>query len=165
MKQQKPISDQLLMFPEKGNVETVTQEVEDAPFDADKDRPKETTTKPGDLWQIGKHRLLCGNSADYSDFQKLMAGEKVQLVHTDPPYNVCVQPQSKEKDTAKSRKLEGDFISKQQFTQLLYMWFTHISRALEPGMSFYILGGYSNIANFITNFRASGIFFAQTILG
>ena len=166
MKQQKPIPDQLLMFPEKGNIETNTQLVskECQYTDVEKSRPRETVTKLGDLWQIGKHRLLCGNSADYDDFQKLMAGEKVQVVHTDPPYNVCVQPQSKDKGSAKSRKLEGDFISDAKFGQLLYMWFTHIRYALEPGRAFYIWGGYSNFFNYPTNIKSVGLFFHQVIV-
>ena len=56
--------------------------------------PDEPTTKPGDLWVLGEHRLLCGDSASAADVDRLMDGHTVQLVNTDPPYNVKVEPRS-----------------------------------------------------------------------
>src|SRR5215831_6545032 len=48
-------------------------------------------TRAGDLWRIGNHRLLCADAADPGSFQRLMAGEKAQMVFTDPPYNVPIE--------------------------------------------------------------------------
>ncbi|MCA9282251.1 MAG: ParB N-terminal domain-containing protein [Phycisphaeraceae bacterium] len=56
--------------------------------------PDEATTKPGDLWVLGDHRLLCGDSSSEADVDRLLEGGKVQLVNTDPPYNVKVEPRS-----------------------------------------------------------------------
>lgn len=56
--------------------------------------PDEATTRPGDLWILGAHRLLCGDSSKAEDVDRLLAGEKIQLVNTDPPYNVKVEPRS-----------------------------------------------------------------------
>ena len=56
--------------------------------------PDEPVTKRGDVWQLGEHRLMCGDSASTSDVDVLLAGNKVQLIHTDPPYNVSVEPRS-----------------------------------------------------------------------
>ena len=56
--------------------------------------PDEPITKRGDVWQLGEHRLMCGDSASTNDVDTLLAGNKVQLVHTDPPYNVSVEPRS-----------------------------------------------------------------------
>jgi hypothetical protein len=50
--------------------------------------PDEATTKPGDLWQLGRHRLLCGDSSKPEDVDRLLAGARIHLVNTDPPYNV-----------------------------------------------------------------------------
>jgi DNA modification methylase len=56
--------------------------------------PDEATTRPGDLWILGDHRLLCGDSAKPADVDRLLDGASVQLVNTDPPYNVKVEPRS-----------------------------------------------------------------------
>ena len=54
----------------------------------------EAITKPGDLWILGNHRLLCGDSSKAEDVDHLLAGAPVHLVNTDPPYNVKVEPRS-----------------------------------------------------------------------
>jgi len=56
--------------------------------------PDEATTKPGDLWILGNHRLLCGDSSKAEDVDRLLAGAPIHLVNTDPPYNVKVEPRS-----------------------------------------------------------------------
>jgi DNA modification methylase len=56
--------------------------------------PAEATTKPGDLWILGDHRLLCGDSAKPEDLDRLLGGAQIHLVNTDPPYNVKVEPRS-----------------------------------------------------------------------
>lgn len=61
--------------------ELVNQEVPDA-------EQVETRCKPGDIWQLGKHRLLCGDATVITDIEKLMDGKKADMVFTDPPYNV-----------------------------------------------------------------------------
>ncbi len=58
------------------------------------DPPDEATTKPGDLWVLGEHRLLCGDSSKPEDVDRLLDGQPVHLVNTDPPYNVRVEPRS-----------------------------------------------------------------------
>ncbi|MCC6228463.1 MAG: ParB N-terminal domain-containing protein [Phycisphaerales bacterium] len=56
--------------------------------------PDAATTKPGDLWVLGQHRLLCGDSAKVEDVDRLLDGAVIHLVNTDPPYNVKVEPRS-----------------------------------------------------------------------
>lgn len=56
--------------------------------------PDEAITQPGDLWILGNHRLLCGDSAKAEDVDRLLDGSEVNLVNTDPPYNVKVEPRS-----------------------------------------------------------------------
>ncbi len=57
-------------------------------------QPDEATTQPGDLWVLGNHRLLCGDSSSPEDLDRLLDGEVIHLVNTDPPYNVKVEPRS-----------------------------------------------------------------------
>lgn len=56
--------------------------------------PDEATTQPGDLWVLGNHRLLCGDSSNPEDLDRLLEGQPIHLVNTDPPYNVKVEPRS-----------------------------------------------------------------------
>jgi DNA modification methylase len=56
--------------------------------------PDEATTQPGDLWLLGEHRLLCGDSGNIDDVDRLLDGASIHLVNTDPPYNVKVEPRS-----------------------------------------------------------------------
>ena len=56
--------------------------------------PDEPITQPGDLWILGDHRLLCGDSSKAEDLDRLLAGASIHLVNTDPPYNVKVEPRS-----------------------------------------------------------------------
>jgi DNA modification methylase len=62
--------------------------------DAVPEPPDEPVTRPGDLWLLGKHRLLCGDGGKSADVDCLLDGAAIHLVHTDPPYNVRVEPRS-----------------------------------------------------------------------
>ncbi|HUW35555.1 MAG TPA: site-specific DNA-methyltransferase [Planctomycetota bacterium] len=56
--------------------------------------PDEAITRRGDIWVLGSHRLMCGDSASAEDLDRLLAGKSIDLVNTDPPYNVAVEPRS-----------------------------------------------------------------------
>ena len=56
--------------------------------------PDEPVTQPGDLWALGEHRLVCGDAGKTEDVDRLLAGARVHVVNTDPPYNVRVEPRS-----------------------------------------------------------------------
>ena len=62
--------------------------------DAVPEPPDEAVTKRGDLWILGEHRLLCGDSASVDDLDRLLDGAVIDLVNMDPPYNVRVEPRS-----------------------------------------------------------------------
>jgi ParB-like chromosome segregation protein Spo0J len=67
--------------------------------------PDEAITQPGDLWILGEHRLLCGDSANAADVDCLLDGAEVHLVNTDPPYNVKVEPRSAGTDIASTTEI------------------------------------------------------------
>ena len=76
--------------------------------DAVPDLPEEPTTKLGDLWILGDHRLLCGDSTSIDAVDKLMDGNKADMVFTDPPYNVAFNGRSGKFDVIKNDKLSDD---------------------------------------------------------
>jgi len=69
--------------------------------------PDQAQTQPGDLWLLGRHRLLCGDSGKAEDVDRLLDGAAVHLVHTDPPYNVRVEPRSNNAIAAGLCSFEG----------------------------------------------------------
>lgn len=87
----------LLLQPEQ--VEGQTEE------DAVPDVPDDPKTKIGDVWLLGRHRLMCGDSTSIDAVDKLMAGEKADMVFTDPPYNVAFNGRSGKHDVIKNDNL------------------------------------------------------------
>lgn len=80
----------------------------------------ETRCKPGDLWTLGSHRLLCGDSTNVQHVERLMGGEKADLVHTDPPYNVDYSNQDRPKAGKRDLgRIENDKMGDQEFLQFL----------------------------------------------
>ncbi len=86
----------LLGFDEDELAELLDPGVMDGLTDPDEipEPPDEATTQPGDLWVLGDHRLLCGDSSKAEDVDRLLGGASIHLVNTDPPYNVKVEPRS-----------------------------------------------------------------------
>ena len=86
----------LLGFDEYELVKLLNPGVKEGLCDPDEvpEPPDEPITRPGDLWILGEHRLLCGDAGRQEDVDRLLDGASVHLVNTDPPYNVKVEPRS-----------------------------------------------------------------------
>ena len=95
--------------------------------------PKEPKTKLGDIWKLGKHKLICGDSTILDNYEKLFKENKADLLMTDPPYNVDYEGKTKEKLTIKNdSKTDDDFL------QFLIDAFNNCAINLKLGCSFYI---------------------------
>lgn len=99
-----------------------------------------TITQPGDLWILGDHRLLCGDSTDISAMERLLGGAQADLWITDPPYNVNYEGGT-------GLKIENDNMADADFRQFLVDAYTAANAVLRPGAAFYIwhadLEGYN----------------------
>ena len=101
--------------------------------DAVPDTPEEPISKLGDIWQLGKHRLLCGDSTIEKNINDLFGEQKADLYLTDPPYNVDYVGKTKD-----ALKIQNDKQSDEEFTAFLTKAFTHAANILKLGASFYI---------------------------
>jgi DNA modification methylase len=82
--------------------------------DAVPDVPEEPKTKPGDIYQLGRHRLMCGDSTSIDAVEKLMDGNQVDLIFTDPPYNVAFNGRS-----GKHEVIKNDNLSEPEFENFI----------------------------------------------
>ena len=102
---------------------------EDDEFDADTELEKEAFVKKGDIWHLGRHKLMCGDSTT-SDVQVLMEGKYADLCVTDAPYNVDYEGGS-------GMKIQNDNMSGEEFYKFLDKAFKNINLCLKPGACFY----------------------------
>lgn len=117
-------------------------EVEEDDFDAEKDHI-ETRCKRGDIWQLGEHRLMCGDSVELEDVKKLMGGAEADLWLTDPPYNVNYEGGSKKREAiANDNRTDSDF------RNFLVNAYKAADSVLKDGGVFYIWHADSEGLNF-----------------
>lgn len=109
------------------------------------DLPHKPTTKPGDTWQLGRHRVYCGDATTLTDVERLMNGKQADMVFTDPPYNVDCEGATKEK-----LKIQNDKMSNDKFYQFLYDSFLNMLAVTVEGGGIYICHADSEGINFRT---------------
>lgn len=124
-----------LLEPEQ--VEGLTDE------DAVPDAPEEPKTKLGDIYQLGNHRLMCGDSTSIADIETLCGGQLVDMWLTDPPYNVAYEGKTKD-----ALKIKNDSMDNDTFRQFLRDSYVAADVVMKPGAVFYIWHADSEGYNF-----------------
>lgn len=119
-------------------------------FDVDSELDKPTFSKPGDLWYLGKHTLLCGDATKTESYQKLLGDHKVNLVLTDPPYNVDY--------SSKAGKIKNDHQTDDKFYQFLLAAFQNTNQAMANDASIYVFHADTEGLNFRRAFQDAGFY-------
>lgn len=119
--------------------------------------PVEPKTKLGEMYRLGDHLLLCGDSTDQAAVERLFAdGKSADLVITDPPYNVAYH--------GKAGSIQNDDMEDNEFHEFLRSAFTAMSSVMKPGGVFYIWHADSEGYNFRRAVRDSGIEYKQCLI-
>lgn len=136
-----PLSDWGVPMPDIDVVEQKQEAVEDD-FDEEKDHI-EVRCRRGDIWQLGEHRLMCGDSIDLEDVQKLMGGGLADLVFTDPPYGVAVGDKNKTLNSVQKAgrcctNIIGDTLKADELYPILVSAMTNCRLSCKEDASYYV---------------------------
>lgn len=131
--------------------------------------PSEPTAKLGDIYQLGDHRLMCGDSALASDVEKLMGGGLADMVFTDPPYNIdydfskngMVEAGHRK---AKFGKIKNDKMKAGDFDKFISDVFANLDAFMREGASFYISAGRESTVTFNRILEEKGFYIAQWLI-
>lgn len=126
------------------------KELSEDEFDVEEELKKPTVSRNGDIWQLGKHRVICGDSTKAETYKQLLDDRKANLVVTDPPYNVDVE------ETA--GKILNDNMSDGDFYQFLLSMFTQVENHMEDDASIYVFHADTEGLNFRKAFKNAGFY-------
>lgn len=126
------------------------KDIKEDDFDVEAELQKPTMSQAGDVWLLGRHRLVCGDSTLPETYTKLMEGKKANLVLTDPPYNVNVE------ETA--GKIKNDNMSDEDFYKFLFAMFVNVEQNMESDASIYVFHADSKGLTFRQAFHDAGFY-------
>lgn len=123
------------------------------------DEENEPVTKYGDVWQLGRHRVMCGNSTKQEDVAKLMNGVQADLFLTDPPYNVAYEGGTEDRLT-----IMNDSMKDAEFKEFLKQSFQIAKDGMKDGAAFYIWHADSEGYNFRGALKEAGLQTRQCLI-
>ncbi|MEN6635181.1 MAG: ParB N-terminal domain-containing protein, partial [Clostridiaceae bacterium] len=136
--------------------DTQRAEVHDDDFDVDAALKEPAITKPGDLWLLGKHRLICGDSTKRDVYELLMDGGQANLVVTDPPYNVNYE--------GTAGKIKNDNMADAAFYDFLLASFQNMEACMTNDASIYVFHADTEGLNFRRAFSDAGFYLSGTCI-
>ena len=131
-------------------------EPEDDGYDPSEELSKPKMTRQGDIWTLGRHRLICGDSTDPLTYERLMAGRKANLVITDPPYNVAYE--------GTAGKIRNDDMKDNEFYLFLLSAFGLMEKFMEDDASIYVFHADTEGLNFRKAFSEAGFYLSGTCI-
>jgi DNA modification methylase len=123
------------------------------------DEIDEPTTKTGDIWILGRHRLMCGDSTQKEQVLRLMNNQEADMLLTDPPYNVDYEGK-----TADALKIENDNMNETEFYNFLLDSFRNMYESVKHGGSVYVFHADTEGLNFRNAFKSCGFKLAQCLV-
>ena len=126
------------------------KEIKEDDFDVDAELQKPTFSKSGDVWTLGRHRLVCGDSTKEETYATLMVGRKANLVITDPPYNVNYE--------GSAGKIKNDNMDGEKFYQFLFDAFSCMEKSMADDASIYVFHADTEGLNFRRAFADAGFY-------
>ena len=136
--------------------DTLKEGIKDDDFDVDAELEKPTFSKSGDVWTLGKHRLICGDSTKGDTFETLMNGVKANLVITDPPYNVNYE--------GSAGKIKNDNMDNEKFYNFLLDAFVNTESVMADDASIYVFHADTEGLNFRKAFFDAGFYLSGTCI-
>ena len=130
--------------------DTIGEKVKDDDFDVDAELQNPTITKLGDVWQLGRHRLMCGDATLPEVFDTLLDGKKVNLVVTDPPYNVNY--------SSEAGTIQNDNMADTDFYNFLLASYKNMANAMAEDASIYVFHADTEGLNFRKAFVDAGFY-------
>ena len=131
----------------------------------------EPVTERGDVWQLGRHRLMCGDATDPSDVAALMGRERLDLVITDPPYNVDYGAKTEflndylgQEDNRQNSTIKNDHMDTASFYNFLLTAFRNMNEAMTTGAAIYVFHAESTGLQFRQAFADAGLKMAQCLI-
>lgn len=119
-------------------------------FDVSQELQKPPVARAGDIWILGRHRVICGDSTKSETYVQLMDGRKANMVLTDPPYNVDVE------ETA--GKIRNDNMADEDFYNFLLAAFSNMAENMENDASIYVFHADTEGLNFRKAFKDAGFY-------
>jgi DNA modification methylase len=135
---------------------TDENDIEEDNFDVDAELQKPAITKPGDVWLLGRHRLVCGDSTKSETYRVLMDGKKANLVVTDPPYNVNYE--------GSAGKIKNDNLGNEAFYSFLFDAFKNMEEVMAQDASIYVFHADTEGLNFRKAFAEAGFYLSGTCI-
>lgn len=142
------------LFGFEHSIEEKNEETHEDEFDIDNELNVEPFSQIGDLFLLGQHRLLCGDSTKESDFKTLLGNESIDLVVTDPPYNVDVGSKGDVIEAFDNRRILNDHMESSDFIVFLTLAFTNMEHFLKKGGAVYVFHSSSSLVEFDVSLRA-----------
>jgi len=149
-------------IPASGFREDEISRILDQTLDEEKDEEepiddtKEPRSKVGEIYELGQHRLICGDSTDPEVYKALLGKEKADMIFTDPPYNVNYHSRGEKLKNEELEKIKNDNMTPEEFKAFIDGAFSGMITNIKEGGSLYICSGWSSYPQFLQSMLANG---------